>query len=106
MFVFSGGCVAGGSFLEILYITFFVVQDFRRSPDRPQVLQIFAVACPLKFGAAFIVIPSDLALPVRQAFLQWGALTWPGELDLAPDAMHDAIKETGLYAPGGVDDAN
>jgi hypothetical protein len=32
-----------------------------------------------------------------QAYLQWGALTWPGELDLAPDAMYDAIKESGIY---------
>jgi hypothetical protein len=37
-----------------------------------------------------------------QVFLQWGALTWPGDLDLAPDAMHEAIKETGLYAPSGM----
>jgi hypothetical protein len=35
-----------------------------------------------------------------QVYLQWGALTWPGELDLAPDAMHEAIKERGLYSPG------
>lgn len=34
-----------------------------------------------------------------QVYLQWGALTWPGDLDLAPDAMHDAIKATGIYAP-------
>ena len=33
-----------------------------------------------------------------QAYLQWGVLTWPGELDLAPDVMHEAIKETGVYA--------
>ena len=33
----------------------------------------------------------------RQAHLQWGALTWPGELDLAPDAMYDAIREAGVY---------
>jgi len=32
-----------------------------------------------------------------QAYLQWGALTWPGELDLAPDAMYDAIREAGVY---------
>ncbi len=36
-----------------------------------------------------------------QAFLQWGALTWPGDLDLAPDAMHEAIKHAGIYVPGG-----
>jgi hypothetical protein len=26
-----------------------------------------------------------------------GAVTWPGELDLAPDAMHDEIKANGRY---------
>lgn len=31
--------------------------------------------------------------------LVFGALTWPGELDLAPDAMYDDIKETGRYIP-------
>ena len=35
----------------------------------------------------------------RQAYLCLGALTWPGELDLAPDAMYDDIKETGVYRP-------
>lgn len=38
----------------------------------------------------------------RQAYLQWGALTWPGDIDLAPDAMYEAIKEAGLYAPSGL----
>ena len=37
-----------------------------------------------------------------KAYLQWGVLMWPGELDLAPDAMHDAIKRTGRYAPDAV----
>jgi hypothetical protein len=26
-----------------------------------------------------------------------GAVVWPGELDLAPDAMHAAIKELGEW---------
>lgn len=26
-----------------------------------------------------------------------GFVTWPGELDLAPDAMHDQIKKYGRY---------
>ena len=26
-----------------------------------------------------------------------GAVTWPGELDLAPDAMHDALVTTGHW---------
>ncbi|MGD0294177.1 MAG: DUF2442 domain-containing protein [Terracidiphilus sp.] len=28
-----------------------------------------------------------------QVRLDYGAVTWPGELDLAPDAMHAAIQE-------------
>jgi len=32
-----------------------------------------------------------------QATLDLGAVTWPGELDLAPDAMHAAIKERGEW---------
>jgi hypothetical protein len=35
---------------------------------------------------------ADSALFSR-AFVQYGAVTWPGGLDLAPDAMHRAIKE-------------
>jgi Protein of unknown function (DUF2442) len=33
----------------------------------------------------------------RQVFLDLGAVTWPGELDLAPDAMHDEIAEHGEW---------
>ena len=33
----------------------------------------------------------------RQARVRDGALTWPGELDLAPDAMHDAITRHGKW---------
>lgn len=29
--------------------------------------------------------------------LQYGAVTWLGELDLAPDAMHEAISHTGEF---------
>jgi hypothetical protein len=32
-----------------------------------------------------------------QVQLEYGAVTWPGELDLAPDAMHDAIQEHGAW---------
>jgi hypothetical protein len=31
----------------------------------------------------------------RQVRVVFGVVTWPGELDLAPDAMHRAIKEFG-----------
>lgn len=33
----------------------------------------------------------------NKAHLEYGVLTWPGEIDLAPDAMHDAIKENGRW---------
>jgi hypothetical protein len=33
----------------------------------------------------------------RQARITVGAVTWPGEPDLAPDAMHRAIKEHGTW---------
>ena len=32
-----------------------------------------------------------------QVKLEYGAVTWPGELDLAPDAMHAAIQERGVW---------
>ena len=30
-------------------------------------------------------------------YLNYGAVTWPGEIDLSPDAMYDAIKEHGEW---------
>jgi len=35
-----------------------------------------------------------------RAFVELGTVTWPGELDLAPDAMHAAIKEHGEWRIG------
>jgi hypothetical protein len=32
-----------------------------------------------------------------QARIESGAVTWPGDLDLAPDAMHRAIKARGTW---------
>ncbi|MDR3753096.1 MAG: DUF2442 domain-containing protein [Terracidiphilus sp.] len=32
-----------------------------------------------------------------QVKLDLGAVTWPGDLDLAPDAMHAAIQERGVW---------
>jgi hypothetical protein len=32
-----------------------------------------------------------------QARIECGAVTWPGDLDLAPDAMHCAIKAHGTW---------
>jgi len=32
-----------------------------------------------------------------QVFVELGVVTWPGELDLAPDAMHAAVKQHGEW---------
>lgn len=32
-----------------------------------------------------------------QVYLDKGIVTWPGEIDLAPDAMYDAIKKHGEW---------
>ena len=34
-----------------------------------------------------------------QVRVECGAVTWPGGLDLAPDAMHEAIRERGEWVP-------
>ena len=39
---------------------------------------------------------ADQAL-FAQVFVEHGAVTWPGELDLAPDAMHDEIAANGVW---------
>ncbi len=33
----------------------------------------------------------------NQVFIEYGAVTWPGGLDLAPDAMHDQIEKNGEW---------
>jgi len=30
-------------------------------------------------------------------YVDHGAVTWPGEIDLAPDAMHDEIRAKGIW---------
>lgn len=35
----------------------------------------------------------------RQAHIFMDAVTWPGEIDLAPDAMHAAIRREGVWRP-------
>ncbi len=32
-----------------------------------------------------------------QVYLEYGAVMWPGEIDLAPDAMYDEIKKNGRW---------
>ncbi len=31
----------------------------------------------------------------NKVYLEYGAVTWPGEIDLAPDALYDEIKKHG-----------
>ena len=50
---------------------------------RRQQVGVFA---PLRDPAVFAQVSVEL-----------GAVTWPGELDLAPDAMYDAIRQTGKW---------
>ena len=33
----------------------------------------------------------------EQVGLEYGAVTWPGEIDLAPDAMYEEIKRNGKW---------
>jgi hypothetical protein len=33
----------------------------------------------------------------KKVYLEHGAVTWPGELDIAPDAMYDEIKARGEW---------
>ena len=33
----------------------------------------------------------------NQVHLEYGAVTWPNEIDLAPDAMYDEIKSNGVW---------
>jgi len=47
-------------------------------------------------GAGVFSALADPAL-FAQARVEYGAVTWPGEIDLAPDAMYAAIKKTGTW---------
>ncbi len=46
--------------------------------------------------AGVFAVLSDPAV-FERAYLAHGAVTWPGEVDLAPDAMYDAIKASGEW---------
>ena len=47
------------------------------------------------FTGVFEVLKDDALF--RRAYVAHGAVTWPGELDLAPDAMYDEIKRNGIW---------
>jgi hypothetical protein len=46
-------------------------------------------------GAGVFAQLADPAV-FAQVFVEHGAVTWPGEIDLAPDAMYAEIKKTGM----------
>ncbi len=35
----------------------------------------------------------------KLAYVEHGAVTWPGGIDLAPDVMYDVIKREGVWRP-------
>jgi hypothetical protein len=47
-------------------------------------------------GAGIFAQLRDPAL-FAQAHVEYGAVVWPGEIDLAPDAMYDEIKKHGRW---------
>ena len=47
-------------------------------------------------GAGIFASLRDPAI-FDQAFVESGAVTWPGEIDLAPDAMHREIRKNGAW---------
>ncbi len=49
-------------------------------------------------GAGVFAVLRDPAL-FAQVRVECGAVTWPGGLDLAPDAMHEAIRQRGEWVP-------
>jgi Protein of unknown function (DUF2442) len=44
---------------------------------------------------------APLADPARfaEVTLEYGAVTWPGGIDLAPDAMHHALQQSPVWTP-------
>lgn len=46
--------------------------------------------------AGVFAMLKDVSL-FNQVHLEYGVATWPGEIDLAPDAMHDEIKLHGKW---------
>ena len=51
----------------------------------------------LKENSGVFAVLRDIQF-FKQAYIDRGAITWPGNLDLAPDAMYDAVQKTGKYA--------
>ena len=50
---------------------------------------------------AGVFAPLRDALVFARVSIQHGAASWPGDIDLAPDAMYDAIEANGSWTPEG-----
>ncbi|PIT73324.1 DUF2442 domain-containing protein [Limnohabitans sp. G3-2] len=50
---------------------------------------------PSHLTGVFVALQDPLVF--AQAFVEGGAVSWPGDLDLAPDAMYQAIKSHGEW---------
>ena len=59
---------------------------------------------PDSYNAGIFAALPDPAV-FAQATAEHGVVTWPGELDLAPDAMYDAIRARSLASifPSSID---
>jgi hypothetical protein len=55
------------------------------------------MAAFLKSNMAGVFVTLRDELFFRRVTVSLGAVSWPGGLDLAPDAMHAAIKEHGIW---------
>ena len=50
---------------------------------------------PSHFTGVFEALKNPVIF--SQARIEQGAVMWPGDLDLAPDAMYDAVKQSGTW---------
>jgi hypothetical protein len=58
------------------------------------IVDMSALVCSPRAGVFAQLADPSLFKQVRVDF---GAVSWPGDLDLAPDAMHTAIQERGVW---------
>jgi hypothetical protein len=59
------------------------------------VLDLSRFVCADLAGTVFEPLREEAFL--RQAHLQLGAVTWPGDVDMAPDAMYRDIRDANGY---------
>ena len=80
------------------------VTDMRMTEERAMLVRfVDGVEGEVRFAPAFFrgvfahLVDADR---FREASVEMGAVTWPGELDLAPDRMHDDIVRDGVCILG------